>query len=97
MLFLQLLLSAKDNAEKDKGLDPDKLRVDRAFVGRGRHLKRANYHARGRTATRLVYHSHLTIILAEGSLKRVTQFRPPNASRHKNRRRSIAAASSDGT
>lgn len=90
---VQLLLSAKDNAEKDKGLDPDKLRVDRAFVGRGQNFKRANYHARGRTGTRHVYHAHLTIILAEGNLKRVTQFRPPNAQWHKNRRSSFAHAS----
>jgi len=87
-LCYKLLLSAKDNAEKDKGLDPDKLRVDRAFVGRGQNFKRMNTHARGRSGTRLVYHAHLTIILAEGSLKRVTQFRPPNAQWNKNRRTS---------
>lgn len=83
---LQLLLSARDNAVKDKGLDADKLRVDRAFVGKGRHLKRISMHARGRSATRLKYHAHLTIILAEGPLKRVTQFRPPNAQWNVNRR-----------
>ncbi|KAL3144043.1 hypothetical protein ABBQ32_003843 [Trebouxia sp. C0010 RCD-2024] len=87
-LCYKLLLSAKDNAEKDKGLDPDKLRVDRAFVGRGQNFKRMNTHARGRSGVRLVYHAHLTIILAEGSLKRVTQFRPPNAQWHKNRQTS---------
>ncbi len=83
---VQLLLSAKDNAEKDKGLDPEKLRIDRAFVGKGQHSKRMNTHARGRSGVRHVYHSHLTIILAEGKLKRVTRFRPPNAQWNKHKR-----------
>lgn len=86
LAVLQLLLSAKDNAVKDKGLDANKLRVDRAFVGKGQHLKRLSMHARGRSATRLKYRSHLTIVLAEGSQKRVTQFRPPNAQWNANRR-----------
>ena len=90
--FVQLLLSAKDNAEKDKGLDPEKLRIDRAFVGKGQHFKRMNTHARGRSGVRHVYHSHLTIVLAEGKLKRVTRFRPPNAQWNKNKRTQIASA-----
>lgn len=89
--FVQLLLSARDNAEKDKGLDPEKLRIDRAFVGKGQHSKRMNTHARGRSGVRHVYHSHLTIILAEGKLKRVTRFRPPNAQWNKHKR-SVSAS-----
>ena len=94
---VQLLLSAKDNAEKDKGLDPDKLRVDRAFVGKGQYAKRMKTHARGRSGVRHVYRAHLTIILAEGGLKRVTQFRPPNAQWHKNRRTNFLRAASSRT
>lgn len=94
---VQLLLSAKDNAEKDKGLDPDKLRVDRAFVGKGQYAKRMNTHARGRSGVRHVYHAHLTIVLVEGSLKRVTQFRPPNAQWHKNRRTNLTHPASSRT
>ena len=85
-ILLQLLLSAKDNAVKDKGLDAEKLVVNRAFVGQGQHFKRLSMHARGRSGTRHKYHSHLTIILAEGPLKRVTQFRPPNAQWNANKR-----------
>lgn len=90
-LCYKLLLSAKDNAEKDKGLDPEKLRIDRAFVGKGQHSKRMNTHARGRSGVRHVYRSHLTIILTEGKLKRVTRFRPPNAQWNKHKR-SVAAS-----
>ncbi|KAL0037212.1 hypothetical protein WJX79_006356 [Trebouxia sp. C0005] len=93
-LCYKLLLSAKDNAEKDKGLDPEKLRIDRAFVGKGQHSKRMNTHARGRSGVRHVYHSHLTIILAEGQLKRVTRFRPPNAQWNKHKRSIPASVAS---
>lgn len=89
---MQLLLSAKDNAEKDKGLDPEKLRIDRAFVGKGQHVKRLSMHARGRSGVRHKYHSHLTIILAEGNLKRVTRFQPPNAQWNKNKRSHVVNA-----
>lgn len=78
-LCYKLLLSAKDNAEKDKGLDPDKLRIHKAFVGKGQHMKRMSLHGRARSGTRHVYHSHLTIVLAEGKPNKVTQYRPPLA------------------
>lgn len=90
-LCYKLLLSAKDNAVKDKGLDANKLHIDRAFVGKGQHFKRISMHARGRSATRLKYHSHLTIILAEGRSKPVIQYRPPNAQWHSNRRAALSS------
>lgn len=91
LAFMQTLLSARDNAQKDKGLDPEKLRINKAFVGKGQHSKRMNTHARGRSGVRLVYHAHLTIILAEGRSKRVTRFRPPNAQWNKNKRKHAAS------
>lgn len=90
-LCYKTLLSARDNAQKDKGLDPEKLRINKAFVGKGQHSKRMNTHARGRSGVRLVYHAHLTIILAEGRSKRVTRFRPPNAQWNKNKRKHAAS------
>ena len=89
-MLMQLLLSAKDNAVKEKGLSAESLRVDRAFVGKGTHLKRISMHARGRSSTRLKYYAHLTIVLAEGPVKRVTQFRPPSAQWKANKRSVLA-------
>ena len=62
----QTLLSAKANAVHNHGLDPSRLVVEEAFVGKGKYLKRPWYSARGKSSVRLKYRSHVTVGLAEG-------------------------------
>ncbi|XP_038980803.1 LOW QUALITY PROTEIN: 50S ribosomal protein L22-like [Phoenix dactylifera] len=45
----QVLNSARANAAHNHGLDPERLLVDEAFVGKGVYLKRLSYHAKGRS------------------------------------------------
>ncbi|KAK9809209.1 hypothetical protein WJX72_011485 [[Myrmecia] bisecta] len=66
----KVLLSAKANAVNNHGLDASRLGIEKAFVGRGTHLKRIAIHGRGRSGLRMKYRSHLTIVLKEGLVKR---------------------------
>lgn len=59
------LLSAKANAVNSHGMEPERLRVVEAWVGKGQHLKRISMHGRGRSGQRLRYRSHLTVVLRE--------------------------------
>ena len=60
------LLSARANAVHNHGLDPSRLVVEEAFVGKGKYLKRPWYSARGKSSVRTKYRSHVTVGLAEG-------------------------------
>ena len=81
--MLQLLLSAQANAQNNHGMDVDKLRIDKMFVGHGHHEKRPAPHGRGKTGTIRKPRSHLTVLLTEGSTKRITKIEPPMMLRHR--------------
>jgi ribosomal protein L22 len=67
-LVLVALRSAAANATHNHGLAAERLVVQKAFVGKGRFLKRIKFHARGKTG--VMHHgvSRLTIILEERPL-----------------------------
>ena len=59
------LRSAQANATNNHGLDASRLAVQRAFVGKGRFLRRVKFHARGKQG--IMHHgkAHLTFVLEE--------------------------------
>lgn len=67
-LVLVALRSAQANATHNHGLAAERLVVQKAFVGKGRFLKRIKFHARGKTG--VMHHgvSRLTIVLEERPL-----------------------------
>ncbi|KAL4440559.1 hypothetical protein ABPG75_003560 [Micractinium tetrahymenae] len=64
-LVEKAILSARANAINNHGLEPERLRVAEAWVGKGEHLKRISMHGRGRSGRRMRYRSHLTVVLRE--------------------------------
>ena len=64
-MALVALRSAAANATHNHGLDASRLVVQKAFVGKGRFLKRIKFHARGKTG--VMHHgvSRLTVVLEE--------------------------------
>ncbi|XP_057805247.1 uncharacterized protein LOC131020456 isoform X2 [Salvia miltiorrhiza] len=61
----QVIHSVRANATHNHGLDPDRLLVAEAFVGKGTHLKRVSYHARGRAGIRERARCRLTVVVRE--------------------------------
>ncbi|XP_027188982.1 uncharacterized protein [Cicer arietinum] len=61
----QVIHSARANASHNHGLDPERLIVAEAFVGKGYFKKRVSYHARGRSGIRFRAECRLTIVLRE--------------------------------
>ncbi|CAL9043340.1 uncharacterized protein LOC135648909 [Musa acuminata AAA Group] len=61
----QVIHSARANAAHNHGLDPDRLLVDEAFVGKGVHLKRISYHAKGRSGIMVRPKCRLTVVVRE--------------------------------
>jgi len=61
----QVIHSARANASHNHGLDPDRLIVDEAFVGKGLYLKRISYHAKGRSGVMVRPKCRLTVIVRE--------------------------------
>ncbi|KAK1287467.1 hypothetical protein QJS10_CPB19g00574 [Acorus calamus] len=61
----QVIHSARANATHNHGLDPDRLIVDEAFVGKGVFLKRISYHAKMRHGIMERPHCRLTVVLRE--------------------------------
>ncbi|CAL9090763.1 unnamed protein product [Musa acuminata var. zebrina] len=53
------------NAAHNHGLDPDRLLVDEAFVGKGVNLKRISYHAKGRSGIMVRPKCRLTVVVRE--------------------------------
>jgi large subunit ribosomal protein L22 len=64
-LVAKVLKSAASNAENNYSLDPDDLRVKRAFAGEGRSLKRYRAKARGRAAPIVHRSSHITVVVED--------------------------------
>ncbi|KAK1275448.1 hypothetical protein QJS04_geneDACA003733 [Acorus gramineus] len=61
----KVIHSARANAAHNHGLDPDRLIVDEAFVGKGVFLKRISYHAKMRHGIMERPHCRLTVVLRE--------------------------------
>ncbi|XP_017701621.1 50S ribosomal protein L22, chloroplastic-like [Phoenix dactylifera] len=61
----QVIHSARANAAHNHGLDPDRLIVDEAFVGKGVYLKRLSYHAKGRSGIMVRPKCRLTVVVRE--------------------------------
>jgi ribosomal protein L22 len=61
----RVLSSARANAAHNHGLEVGRLRVARAFVGKGTYLRRIRWHARGKSGVMHHPKAHLTVILEE--------------------------------
>ncbi|KAL4272736.1 hypothetical protein GQ457_13G012050 [Hibiscus cannabinus] len=61
----QVIHSARANATHNHGLDPDRLLVAEAFVGKGLFLKRVAYHAKGRSGIIMKPECRLTVVVRE--------------------------------
>jgi large subunit ribosomal protein L22 len=65
-LVEKVVKSAASNAENNYAIDPEELRIKRAYAGEGRTLKRFKAKARGRVAAILRRTSHVTVVVEEG-------------------------------
>ncbi|EEF38295.1 50S ribosomal protein L22 [Ricinus communis] len=61
----QVIHSARANATHNHGLDPDRLLVAEAFVGKGNFKKRISYHAKGRAGVKVRAECRLTVVVRE--------------------------------
>ncbi|MBA0793395.1 hypothetical protein Gohar_017805 [Gossypium harknessii] len=61
----QVIHSARANATHNHGLDPDRLLVAEAFVGKGLILKRVSYHGKGRSGIKERPECRLTVVVRE--------------------------------
>ncbi|XVF55897.1 hypothetical protein PTKIN_Ptkin06aG0073200 [Pterospermum kingtungense] len=61
----QVIHSARANATHNHGLDPDRLLVAEAFVGKGLFLKRVSYHAKSRSGIKERPRCRLTVVVRE--------------------------------
>lgn len=61
----QVIHSARANATHNHGLDPDRLLVAEAFVGKGLFLKRVSFHAKGRSGIMHKPECRLTVVVRE--------------------------------
>ena len=65
-LVEKVVKSAASNAENNYAIDPEELRIKRAYAGEARTLKRFKAKARGRVAPILRRTSHVTVVVEEG-------------------------------
>lgn len=61
----QVIHSARANATHNHGLDPDRLLVAEAFIGKGFFLKRVSYHGKGRSGIKERPECRLTVVVRE--------------------------------
>lgn len=61
----QVIHSARANATHNHGLDPDRLLVAEAFLGKGYYRKRVSYHAKGKCGIRERAECRLTVVVRE--------------------------------
>ncbi|GAU34722.1 hypothetical protein TSUD_16950 [Trifolium subterraneum] len=61
----QVIHSARANAAHNHGLDPDRLIVAEAFVGKGDFKKRVSYHGKGRSGIMHKPECRLTVVVRE--------------------------------
>ncbi|PNX69460.1 50S ribosomal protein chloroplastic-like, partial [Trifolium pratense] len=62
---LQVIHSARANASHNHGLDPERLIVAEAFVGKGDFKKRVSYHGKGRSGIMHKPECRLTVVVRE--------------------------------
>ncbi|BBG92395.1 Ribosomal protein L22p/L17e family protein [Prunus dulcis] len=65
MHLLVVIHSARANATHNHGLDPDRLLVAEAFVGKGYFQKRLSYHAKGKCGVKVRPECRLTVVVRE--------------------------------
>ncbi|KAG6522705.1 50S ribosomal protein L22-like [Zingiber officinale] len=65
MTVYQVIHSARANATHNHGLDPDRLLVAEAFVGKGVYRKQVSYHAKGRSGVMERPQCRLTVVVRE--------------------------------
>lgn len=65
----QVIHSARANAAHNHGLNPDRLLVAEAFVGKGFYKKRISYHSKGRAGIKMRPECRLTIVVRETTLE----------------------------
>ncbi|KAB1222538.1 50S ribosomal protein L22 [Morella rubra] len=61
----QVIHSARANATHNHGLDPDRLLVAEAFLGKGFYKKRVSYHAKGKCGIKVRPECRLTVVVRE--------------------------------
>ncbi|KAL8166967.1 hypothetical protein V2J09_008466 [Rumex salicifolius] len=61
----QVIHSARANATHNHSLDPDRLVVAEAYVGKGLNKKRVSFHAKGRSGIMIRPVSRLTVVVRE--------------------------------
>ncbi|XP_021904739.1 uncharacterized protein LOC110819740 [Carica papaya] len=61
----QVIHSARANATHNHGLDPERLLVAEAFVGKGFFKKRISYHAKGKCGLKVRPECRLTVVVRE--------------------------------
>ncbi|EOY08529.1 hypothetical protein QUC31_010818 [Theobroma cacao] len=61
----QVIHSARANATHNHGLDPDRLLVAEAFIGKGFYKKRISYHAKGKCGIKERPECRLTVVVRE--------------------------------
>lgn len=61
----QVIHSARANATHNHGLDPDRLLIAEAFVGKGFFKKRVSYHSKGRSGIKMRPECRLTVVVRE--------------------------------
>uniref|UniRef100_A0A5B7BSQ7 Large ribosomal subunit protein uL22c n=1 Tax=Davidia involucrata TaxID=16924 RepID=A0A5B7BSQ7_DAVIN len=61
----QVIHSARANAIHNHGLDPDRLLLAEAFVGKGFFKKRVSYHAKGKCGVKVRPECRLTVVVRE--------------------------------
>ncbi|XP_019058611.1 PREDICTED: uncharacterized protein LOC109116862 [Tarenaya hassleriana] len=61
----RVIHSARANATHNHGLDPDRLLVAEAFVGKGLFKKRISYHGKGKCGLKIRPECRLTVIVRE--------------------------------
>ncbi|KAA8518440.1 hypothetical protein F0562_015914 [Nyssa sinensis] len=61
----QVIHSARANAVHNHGLDPDRLLLAEAFVGKGFFKKRISYHAKGKCGIKVRPECRLTVVVRE--------------------------------
>ncbi|XP_068488958.1 large ribosomal subunit protein uL22c-like [Phaseolus vulgaris] len=63
----QVIHSARANASHNHGLDPERLIVAEAFVGKGYFKKRLAFHAKGRSRLIMRPECRLTVVVRDNS------------------------------
>ncbi|CAH2043835.1 unnamed protein product [Thlaspi arvense] len=61
----RVIHAARANASHNHGLDPDRLIIAEAFVGKGLFKKRISYHGKGKCGLMIRPECHLTVIVRE--------------------------------